>query len=116
MRTSGQTVLITGGATGIGLALAEALLQEGSKVLICGRHEGKLREAQRLNPSLKTKICDITLEADRQALVEWAVEEHGVNVLVNNAGMQRMIDLKEGLAGLDAGDNKIELILRRLFI
>jgi uncharacterized oxidoreductase len=109
MKTSGHKILITGGATGIGLALAELLLKEGNQVLVCGRREHKLREAQRLNPGLLVKLCDISLEEDRQSLVEWAVEEHGINMLVNNAGMQRMIDLRQGLIALDAGDNEARI-------
>ena len=47
MEISGNTVLITGGATGIGLAMAESFLEAGSKIIICGRREERLHEAQR---------------------------------------------------------------------
>ena len=46
MRTKGNTILITGGATGIGFALAEAFVKAGNKVLICGRREARLKEAK----------------------------------------------------------------------
>jgi uncharacterized oxidoreductase len=111
MKTSGNKVLITGGGTGIGLALAEALLKEGNEVLVCGRREEKLREAQRKNPALIIKTCDISQETDRKALLDLAAGQWGVNVLVNNAGMQRMIDFKKGTAELMAGDNEVRINL-----
>jgi len=46
MKTQGNTVLITGGATGVGLSLAEAFVKAGNQVVICGRRETKLREAK----------------------------------------------------------------------
>ncbi|GGJ10802.1 putative oxidoreductase DltE [Alicyclobacillus cellulosilyticus] len=93
MNLSGNTVLITGGATGIGLGLAAAFLRHGSKVIICGRREHKLREAQAKHPELTIRVCDVGNERDRVALYEWAVAQFpDLNVLVNNAGIQREID------------------------
>lgn len=106
MKLTGNTILITGGGTGIGLALAEAFLKEGNEVLICGRREEKLREAQRKSPDLQTKVADVSNEEDRQALGDWAVAK-GVNILVNNAGMQREVNFKHGLKPLEEGDNEI---------
>ncbi len=106
MKITGQTVLITGGATGIGLGLAEALVREGNRVLVCGRREVRLREAQAKVPALQIKVGDVSKPDDCQALAAWAVAL-GVNVLVNNAGIQRLIDLREGVAALEAGDNEI---------
>jgi len=94
MRASKNTILITGGATGIWLALAERFLKEGNEILICGRREEKLLEIRRKHPMIKTRVCDVALETDRVALCEWAVSEApGLNVLVNNAGIQRRVDL-----------------------
>ena len=50
MDLSSNTVLITGGASGIGFALAERFLSAGSEVIVCGRREEKLREAQERIP------------------------------------------------------------------
>ena len=63
MNLRGNTVLVTGGATGIGLAIAEAFVQGGSEVIICGRTEETLREAKRKLPSLHTRKCDVADEA-----------------------------------------------------
>jgi uncharacterized oxidoreductase len=90
MQLSSNTVLITGGATGIGLALAERFLKAGSQVIICGRREGKLREAKAKHPEFTTLVCDVGAAADRIALSQWATSEFpGLNVLINNAGIQR---------------------------
>lgn len=70
MKLSGNTVLITGGATGIGLAMAQAFLQAGSEVVICGRREKKLAEAQAANPSLHVRACDVSQLSECQALMQ----------------------------------------------
>lgn len=94
MQLSGNTVLITGGASGIGCALAERFLQAGNTVIACGRRGSKLAEAAAKLPGLHTRVCDVSSERDRLALAEWLkVEFSELNVLVNNAGIQQRIDL-----------------------
>ncbi|MDR4215814.1 SDR family NAD(P)-dependent oxidoreductase, partial [Bacillus paralicheniformis] len=84
------TVLVTGGASGIGFAFAERFMKSGNTVIVCGRRESKLKEAKEKYPELITRICDVTDETERLALFEWVKERHaGVNVLVNNAGRQQ---------------------------
>lgn len=108
MDTTGNTVLVTGGATGIGLRIAARLLEAGNDVLVCGRRRAKLDAARRELPGLKAKRCDVGTEEGRTALAAWARAE-GVNVLVNNAGMQRMIDLTRGVEALLEGDNEVRI-------
>ncbi|WP_181307486.1 SDR family oxidoreductase [Rufibacter sp. XAAS-G3-1] len=94
MKLAGNTVLVTGGASGIGLALAERFLKAGSTVIVCGRREDKLKEARQKHPGLHTRVCDVAQEAERLTLAEWATKEFpGLNVLVNNAGIQRRVNL-----------------------
>ena len=69
MELSSNTVLITGGASGIGYVMAEAFLAAGSKVAICGRR-GKLREASAAHPQLQTRVCDVSKDQDRKELVD----------------------------------------------
>jgi len=96
MELSRNTVLVTGGATGIGLAMAERFLRAGSQVIVCGRRADRLREARDRHPALHTRVADVADEADRAALFEWAVREFpALNVLVNNAGIQRRFRLAE---------------------
>ncbi|WP_426450105.1 SDR family oxidoreductase [Paenibacillus sp. S-38] len=94
MNLSGNTVLITGGASGIGLAFAERFIRAGSTVIAAGRREAKLREAKERLPELHTRVCDVTDEADRKALYDWTVSAFPqMNVLVNNAGIQQRVNL-----------------------
>ncbi|PAE06561.1 short-chain dehydrogenase [Terribacillus saccharophilus] len=96
MELKGNTILITGGASGIGFAFAERFLQAGSQVIICGRRESKLQEAKDKHPELITHVCDVSVEAERLTLLEWVKEEHPeVNVLVNNAGIQQRFAVLE---------------------
>lgn len=123
MKISGNTVLITGGATGIGLALAEAFSQKGNEVVICGRRRNKLLEAQGKLPNLHIKVCDISKDRNRKALFDWATSNFtNLNILVNNAGIQRQIDLTKGIADLESGEDEIRvnleapILLSALFI
>ncbi len=96
MELSGNTVLVTGGASGIGLAIARRFLAAGSRVAVCGRREAALDAAAEAHPGLVTRACDLAREADRVALAEWATDAlPGLNVLVNNAGIQRRFRLAE---------------------
>jgi uncharacterized oxidoreductase len=90
MQLDGNVVLVTGGGSGIGLGLARRLLDSGSTVIICGRREEALREAQQHHPGLHIRVADVGTEAGRVALADWVVRAFPrLNVLVNNAGIQR---------------------------
>ena len=105
-----NTVLITGGSNGIGLALAERFLRWDNKVIICGRREEKLREAQERFPKLHIKRCDVAEDSQRIALYNQVVQEFpDMNVLLNNAGIQQRIHLKE--QKLVWKDYKLELAI-----
>ncbi len=94
MDLSSNTVLVTGGGSGIGLALAARFLQAGSAVVIGGRRASQLSRAQASYPGLRTRVCDLERESERVALFQWAARElPELNVLVNNAGIQQRIPL-----------------------
>jgi Short-chain dehydrogenase involved in D-alanine esterification of lipoteichoic acid and wall teichoic acid (D-alanine transfer protein) len=112
MEISGNTILITGGATGIGYAMAEAFLEADNEVIICGRREQRLREAQKKHPEFHIKVCDVANDADRRPLVEWVTANFSnLNILVNNAGVQRDIDFTKGIAEFLAGESEIKINL-----
>lgn len=109
MKTQGNTVLITGGATGIGFALAESFVRAGNTVIICGRREDKLKEAKKKLPQIYPRACDLSKEKERESLFNWAKENFkDINILINNAGIQMMIDLKKGAQEPVNGKNEIE--------
>jgi uncharacterized oxidoreductase len=88
MKSSGNTILITGGGTGIGLALAARFLRQGNEVIVCGRRLEKLREAQREHPGLHIYRCDISEASGRLDLFQKVAQDFPkLNVLLNNAGM-----------------------------
>ena len=96
MEFKANTVLITGGASGIGFALAERFVQAGSSVIICGRREHKLKEAQSKYPQLHIRVCNVADPAERAALFAWVTETYpALNMLVNNAGIQQQIELQQ---------------------
>jgi uncharacterized oxidoreductase len=113
MKINGNTILITGGATGIGFALAEAFVKEDNEVIICGRREDKLREAKIKLPQIHTKVCDLSKEKEQEALYKWIKSNFiNLNILVNNAGIQRMINFKTGISNLSEGENEIDINLK----
>jgi len=65
MQLSGNKILITGGASGIGLGLSERFIQEGNTVIVCGRREAVLNEAAAKLPGVITKVCDLSDEGER---------------------------------------------------
>lgn len=87
-----KVVVITGGATGIGNALAEKFGVEGAKVILCARRENRLQEAvaelQEKSVEAYYKVCDVTKLEDLKAVADYAFDTFGhVDVLVNNAGL-----------------------------
>ncbi|WP_337966177.1 SDR family NAD(P)-dependent oxidoreductase [uncultured Flavobacterium sp.] len=96
MNLSNNKILITGGASGIGLGLTERFIKENNTVIICGRRESVLEEVKEKFPTVITKVCDLSNEAERVALYEWIAENHSdLNVLINNAGIQKWVSVTD---------------------
>jgi uncharacterized oxidoreductase len=89
MTYENRTILITGGATGIGFALAERFVRANNRVIVCGRREEALAAARARVPGLHIVRADVSSAQERVALVERVTREHPeLDVLVNNAGIQ----------------------------
>lgn len=88
MKTTGNTILITGGTSGIGLALAQGLVAQGNTVIIAGRRQALLDAAAAATPGLQTLALDVS---DAAALPTVAADLTArcptLNVLINNAGI-----------------------------
>jgi uncharacterized oxidoreductase len=112
MKLSNNKILITGGASGIGLGLAERFAKENNTVVICGRRKDALREAASKIPGVIARQCDLSVEAERVALYDWVAENHGdLNVLVNNAGVQNWIQVTdEGFFGKASHEVSINIL------
>lgn len=96
MKTTNNKILITGGASGIGLGFTERFLKEGNTVIICGRREAPLKEVADKHPEVISRKCDLLKEDERVELFNWISEEHpDLNVLVNNAGIQQWMKVDD---------------------
>lgn len=105
MKLKNNTVLITGGSSGIGLELSKVLVQKGNKVIICGKSNEKLMAAKKLEPKLITYQCDLSDSQECINLSRQIAENHpDLNILINNAAIVNKIDfIKE--------DNVVELAI-----
>lgn len=96
MRVTDNTVLITGGSSGIGLALARKFLKLNNKVIIVGRDAQKLRKIHHENPQVDIYVCDLSDQQSLAGLCEFITTNHPqVNVLIHNAAVQYNYVLSE---------------------
>ncbi len=88
-----QIVLITGGSSGIGLALANKFIENDNTVIITGRNLAKLEKVKQENPKIHIYQSDVTDDAEVRMLADDIQEKFGrLDVLINNAGIMNLVD------------------------
>lgn len=123
MAFQNNTVLITGGSSGIGLQLAKLLTEKNNRVIICGRSEDKLAKAKKLIPGLITITCDISDKSECFKLAAFVKEHYPeCNVLINNAAIVHLTNFYEDEQMIDRAELEIRtnliapVVLSKIFI
>lgn len=105
MKTTNNTVLITGGSAGIGLEIAKQLLKQGNKIIITGRNESRLQKALQQLPGATAMVSDVADAASVDKLVKQVQHEFPeLNMLINNAGHAVLHNISEEGAHLKAAE------------
>ena len=112
MKMTGNTILITGGGSGIGRAMAEEFHKLGNQVIVAGRRKAVLDEVTAANPGMHAAVLDVqNADALREFVATVEREHPGLNVLINNAGIMKIEDLNEPADGAGADFSAVEAIV-----
>ena len=108
MKTTGNTILITGGSAGIGFEMAKLFSGNGNKVIITGRNEARLAQAAAQLPNVTVIQSDVSDAADTDALATKLVSEFpALNIVINNAGKAHVYDLATSTGGFEKAQEEM---------
>ena len=112
MNPTGNTILITGGGSGIGRGLAEAFHKQGNQVIISGRRQSVLDDTTQANPGMKSYTLDIEDDVDIESFAARVTEDFpSLNVVINNAGIMSTEDYAVDPVDLSAAESIIGINL-----
>ena len=113
MKMNGNTILITGGSSGIGFEFCKQLLALGNTVIATGRDEAKLQKAKARLPGLHAIKSDVSRPEEIEALLKKTLAEFPtLNVLVNNAGIMQTINMHDASVDLEGLTQEIDVNLK----
>ena len=123
MKLTGNTILITGGSSGIGRELSRQLCERNNTVIICARSQDKLLDAQRQLPSLTIFPCDLSDPAQCEKLVKWIQHSYPtLNMVINGAAVVHQGNFLEMADSLEKAEREIQTnfmapvrLIKRLF-
>lgn len=108
MKMTGNTVLVTGGGSGIGRGLAEALHARGNRVIVAGRRRAALDEVAGNLPGMHTALLDVGKPDEIKEFAAWIVATYpDLNVLINNAGIMEHEEVSSGEAAIAIAERTI---------
>jgi len=109
MKTTNNTILITGGSAGIGFEIAKLLSEKGNNVIITGRNEERLNQAASKLNNVKTIVSDVSKAEDVEKLVAQITQEFSqLNMVINNAGQAFVFDMTaENANGFEKAEDEM---------
>lgn len=123
MKLKNNTILITGGSSGIGLELTRRLHENGNTILICGRSVEKLEFVKKEIPAVQVYPCDLSDPAQRQELYNWVANNHpSCNVLINNAATVHKTNFLADKEMIEKTESEVQtnliapIVLSKLFL
>jgi len=109
MKLQNNTILITGGSSGIGFELSKYFIQKGNKVIICGKSNDKLNAAKEIEPKLITYQCNLSDSKQCSEFAKIIRENHpDLNILINNAAIVNKIDFIDDENAIDLAENEYQ--------
>jgi uncharacterized oxidoreductase len=112
MELKNSSILITGGTSGIGLELVKQLTEQGANIIVTGRNSESLNATKKQFPKVHTFQSDVSKQQDIEQLYQEVTTQFpDLNIIINNAGQMRLIDLRDSSMDLENITREIDVNL-----